>query len=203
MTHTAERRRELAGQPSQIAPAILALAALEHPAKLPPIPQPKTWSDTQEEMMLWMVATHLSEDSAASCVGISGTTLSLWRTYASQYDNNDPDTPVIGAACRALLDRLKRAWDYAEQATLAKIGTFNAWQAHAWLLERTRQSKYALQNVAQTGQVTINIGLALGVGADPQRVQVSVEQAKPLPDPRRNTIDVQPLEQQQLRPANP
>jgi hypothetical protein len=151
--------------------------------------------------MLWLIGTHLSPDSAASCVGIRGQTLNDWLRYALQYDEASPDTPLIGAACSALSDRLKRAWDWAEQSALAKIAASPQWQASAWLLERTRQGTYALQSAVQVGQVTINIGVIATQGQDQKRLEIDVDNIKRLPDPRRQAIDVQA--QPVLTSANP
>lgn len=187
----AEKQREKRGEPSQLDPTLLAILEIPHPASIAPIPTRKPWTDAQETLMMGMVATHLAQESAAFLVGIHERQLQLWIARGDAWEDNDRDRdadPEVAASCAELSHRLKSAWSYAERLSLARIAAAPAWQAHAWLLERTRQRKYAIQPPSNVGQVIVQVGLVPGRDGMTIEGRVKAIHADELPalrDPRR------------------
>ena len=154
-------------------------------ADLPPIPQPKPWSDVQERLWIAAVSKAVLISVAGAAFGIPDSTqTSYWQAAeAYQAHPHDQSLPLYAGASAALLGRLKRADAAAHLGILSSIYDEKSWQARAWIGER--RYNYRQQAEHTTAGIVINIGLAVSHPSPDARLTLDVEAVRELADPRR------------------
>ena len=141
------------------APVKHSIAALVDLQDLPPIPEPKGWTDDLERAWVFKASCGTPYKVAGAALGIPVDTIDMWLS--------DEPPVTYQSACHALLTRLKRgeaiAHDQALDAVRAAWG--KAWQSAAWFLER--KHGYIVQQPQGSGpSIVVNIGrLELTAGA--------------------------------------
>jgi len=124
----------------------------------PPIPGPKPWSDELERAAIAACAYATPPAVALRSYGVGYNTAYEWLS-------DDPPA-AYRSACVALAGRLKNASSWCERSLLARIASAGSdpkfWQAHAWILERSKA--FSQQYIAVEAQgiggpsTVVNIG---------------------------------------------